>query len=163
MEYMCQYPSPVGILTATADDEGITGLYLRPPKEAELLLRGDSPHLAALSSWLDAYFRREAPDPEALRLKPVGTPFRMLIWKLLLEIPYGETRTYGQLAAEAARRMGKKKMSAQAVGGAVGHNPISIIIPCHRVVAAGNKLGGFGWGPEAKQWLLGHEGGNYDD
>jgi methylated-DNA-[protein]-cysteine S-methyltransferase len=116
-----------------------------------------------VKNWLDRYFSGGKPDPRELPLLPEGSPFRKVIWQLLLTIPYGETRTYGDLAREAAAVLGKENMSAQAVGGAVGANPISVIIPCHRVIAAGGKLGGFGWGPDAKKWLLRHEGGNYDD
>jgi len=157
MEYSRTYPSPLGVLTLTATEEGLTGLYLRPPTEEEKALPDRVAVFAEVEDWLGRYFRGEAPSPAELPLAPRGTDFRMLIWKLLLKIPYGETRTYGDLAAEAAAILGKPAMSAQAVGGAVGHNPISIIIPCHRVVAAGNRLGGFGWGPEAKKALLRHE------
>ena len=149
MEYCIAHPSPLGILTLTASDEGLTGLYLREPKEQEASLPGDCRHLEAAAGWLDRYFEGLAPDPGELTL--------------LLTIPHGKTRTYGELAREAAFQLGRAHMSAQAVGGAVGRNPISIIIPCHRCVAAGGKLGGFGWGEDAKKWLLRHEGGNYDD
>ena len=156
------FPSPVGVLTLTATEEGLTGLYLREPTAAEHALAENAALFAHTEKWLERYFRGERPSPAELTLAPQGSEFRMLVWKLLLEIPYGETRTYGEIAREAARLTGKECMSAQAIGGAVGHNPISIIIPCHRVIAAGNKLGGFGWGAEAKKWLLRHEGGYYD-
>lgn len=162
MEYAAVYSSPVGMLTLTAKDAGLTGLYLRPPTDRERSLPERCRHLEEAKDWLDRYFAGRNPDPRELALLPEGSPFRRLIWELLLKIPTGEVRTYGALAKEAAARLGKEKMSAQAVGGAVGSNPISIIIPCHRCVAAGGKLGGFGWGPEAKKWLLGHEGGSYD-
>ena len=162
MEYLHTYQSPLGMLTLTADETGLTGLYLREPTVSEALLPRETDRFSRASAWLDSYFRGEQPDPDGLTLSPKGTPFRQLIWSLLRQIPYGQVRTYGQLAAEAARLLGKERMSAQAVGGAVGHNPISIIVPCHRVVAAGNQLGGFGWGPDAKIWLLNHEGGHYD-
>ena len=163
MEYCFVYPSPLGPLTVTGRDADVTGLYLRPPTEAEAPLASDGPGAAAVKDWLDRYFAGLGPDPTELPLRPEGSPFRQVIWSLLLTIPYGEVRSYGQLAREAARILGKEKMSAQAVGGAVGSNPISIIIPCHRVIASGGKLGGFGWGKEAKRWLLRHEGGYYDD
>lgn len=103
--------------------------------------------------WLDIYFSGHEPDfmPE-IRLE--GTDFQMLIWKLLLDIPYGQTVTYGEIARQAAKILGKERMSAQAVGGAVGKNPVSIIVPCHRVVGTGGKLTGYGGGIERKAALL---------
>ena len=163
MEYHFVYASPLGPLTVTGRDGDITGLYLRPPTDTERGLPEEGPCLGAVKDWLDRYFDGLSPDPAELPLRPEGSPFRQVIWSLLLAIPRGEVRTYGDLARDAALILGKEKMSAQAVGGAVGANPISIIIPCHRCVAAGGKLGGFGWGPDAKKWLLGHEGGYYDD
>ena len=163
MEYCFVYPSPIGPLTVTARDGNITGLYLRHPAEAEAGLPDNGPVTSAVKDWLDRYFAGKVPDPDELSLDADGTSFRKLIWDLLLTIPYGEVRTYGEIAGEAARILGKDKMSAQAVGGAVGSNPISLIIPCHRVIAAGGKPGGYLWGTETKKWLLRHEGGNYDD
>lgn len=92
-----------------------------------------------------------------LPLSPQGSEFAKLIWSLLCDIPYGETTTYGALAAKAAEAMGRAHMSAQAVGGAVGHNPISIIIPCHRVLGANGSLTGYAGGLERKLFLLNHE------
>lgn len=157
MEYARICHSPMGTLTLTASEEGLTGLYLREPTLEEKTLPDDPSVFSDAENWLDRYFRGEQPSPEVLSLAPRGSEFQLLIWKLLLQIPYGQTRTYGDLAGQAAALLGKGKMSAQAVGGAVGHNPISIIIPCHRVVAAGNRLGGFGWGLDAKKALLRHE------
>jgi len=93
-----------------------------------------------------------------LPLKPKGSEFRQIVWKHLCQIPYGETTTYGEIAKKVARQMGKKAMSAQAVGGAVGHNPIGIIIPCHRVIGKDGSLTGYGGGLEKKIQLLAHEG-----
>ena len=109
-------------------------------------------------AWLDAYFAGNAPSPAALPLRPEGTEFRRLIWGLLLEIPYGKTVTYGALAKRAAEILGKPRMSAQAVGQAVGRNPISILIPCHRVVGAGGQLTGYAGGLARKEYLLRLEG-----
>ena len=163
MEYCRIYRSPLGVLTLTASEEGLTGAYLRQPSDRELSLPGGCRHLEEAALWLDRYFEGRAPDPAGLTLMPEGSDFQTLIWSLLRAIPYGQTRTYGALAREAASLMGREHMSAQAVGGAVGRNPISIIVPCHRVTAAGGKLGGFAWGEDAKKWLLRHEGGSYDD
>jgi len=158
MEYCFVYPSPLGPLTVTCRDGKLRGLYFRPPTEAEASLPSQAPTIEPVKDWLDRYFAGQAPAPGELPLQAEGSPFRETVWRLLLTIPYGEVRTYGELAREAARILGKEKMSAQAIGGAVGRNPIPIIIPCHRVVAAGGKLGGFGWGEDAKRWLLRHEG-----
>lgn len=108
--------------------------------------------------WLNRYFAGEKPAISELPLAPLGSTFRQIIWKLLCEIPYGQTATYGELAAKAAARMGKDHMASLAVGGAVGHNPISLIIPCHRVVGANGSLTGYAGGLNKKIALLKHEG-----
>ena len=115
------------------------------------------PVFADTCRWLDTYFAGR--DPGFLpQLAPEGTPFRKEVWGLLLGIPYGETTSYGALAAKIASKRDVGRMSAQAIGGAVGHNPIPIIIPCHRVIAADGSIGGFTGGLEIKRWLLRHEG-----
>lgn len=114
--------------------------------------------LRQTAAWLDAYFAGKRPDPSALSLDPHGTPFQRRIWAMLLQIPYGQITTYGRLAEEAAQRMKRERMSAQAVGSAVGHNPISIIIPCHRVLGTDGGLRGYAGGIEIKASLLEHEG-----
>ena len=103
--------------------------------------------------WLDMYFAGQVPD-FLPRLSPQGTAFRQSVWNMLLAIPYGQTTSYGELAAEIGRRRQTGKMSAQAVGGAVGHNPIAIIIPCHRVIGKDGSLTGYGGGLWRKEWLL---------
>lgn len=108
--------------------------------------------------WLDRYFAGDRPAQGELPLAPEGGEFRQRVWRLLCEIPYGETTTYGALARQAAVELGRSSMSAQAVGGAVGHNPISIIIPCHRVLGADGSLTGYAGGLEAKRYLLQLEG-----
>lgn len=108
--------------------------------------------------WLDRYFSGQKPCPDELPLAPEGTEFQKLIWGLLCEIPYGTVTTYGDLAKKAAARMGRDTMSGQAVGGVLAHNPVSIIIPCHRVVGSGGSLTGYAGGLERKIWLLDHEG-----
>ena len=156
MTYYCQYPSPVGTLLLISDGNDLTGLFMdrEPPVGAEAA--EELQVLRQTKDWLDAYFRGTPPD----WLPPMtaaGTAFQKRIWGYLLEIPFGEVRTYSQLAQRAAEDMGKQRMSAQAVGGAVGRNPISIMIPCHRCVGANGSLTGYAWGLERKQWLLGHE------
>lgn len=111
--------------------------------------------------WLEAYFAGEHPKIGAAPpLNPHGTPFQHEVWDLVAEIPYGETVSYGELSAELAERRGGGRMAAQAVGGAVKHNPITIIVPCHRVVGAGRHFGGYGGRLDIKAELLEHEGVN---
>jgi len=122
--------------------------------------------LCQAREWLNQYFAGDRPEPGRLKLSPGlapgvlprGSGFRRQVWKLLLEIPYGEVLTYGELARRLARQRGLDSMSAQAVGGAVGHNPLSIIIPCHRVVGKDGSLTGYAGGLERKRWLLQWEG-----
>ena len=119
--------------------------------------RDDLPAFDEARTWLDAYFAGERPDPHELALAPVGTPFRLAVWQALLEIPYGQTVTYGWVAERVGAVRGRPT-SARAVGGAVGANPLGVIVPCHRVVGAGDSLTGFGGGMDAKVALLKHEG-----
>lgn len=111
------------------------------------------PVFADTRRWLDMYFAGQIPD-FLPRLSPQGTAFRQSVWNMLLAIPYGQTTSYGEIAAEIGRRRQTEKMSAQAVGGAVGHNPIAIIIPCHRVIGKDGSLTGYGGGLWRKEWLL---------
>ena len=146
-----KYESPMGPLWLTGEKGILTGLsFERPHGE---VTPGEFP---AVKRWLDAYFRG-IPQEIDFPMAPSGTPFQKRIWDLLLEIPFGQTRTYGDLAREMAQILGKEKMSAQAVGQAVGRNPIAIIIPCHRIIGAKGKLTGYAFGNEKKQWLLNHE------
>ena len=158
MFYDTYHSSPLGRILLLSDGEALTGLYMdtQPGKPGEL--QKELPVFECTKTWLDAYFRGRKPDPMALPLAPKGTPFQEMVWKLLLTIPYGTTVSYGHIANEIARQLGKEKMSAQAVGQAVGRNPISIIIPCHRVVGADGKLTGYTGGLDKKIWLLKHEG-----
>lgn len=143
-----EYDSPVGKLLLCSDGLHLTGLWFdREPPEPP----GEDGVLKAAKNWLDAYFRGENPEPQ-FSLLPEGTDFQQKVWQLLLQIPYGRVTTYGHLARQIS-----DKMSAQAVGQAVGKNPLSILIPCHRCVGAGGKLTGYAWGIEKKQWLLEHE------
>lgn len=151
--YYAKYLSPVGQILLTCTEDGLTGAWLnREAPEQE----DDHPVLEQAKRWLEDYFRgqpREVDFPFA----PEGTPFQKQVWEILLTIPFGQTRTYGSIAREIARLTGKDAMSAQAVGQAVGKNPIGILIPCHRVMGAGGKLTGYAAGLDRKRWLLEHE------
>lgn len=158
MDCVYRYPSPIGIITLSSNGTALTGLWfdgqkyfaqtLSEPYEEKLL-----PVFEDTIKWLDTYFGGAVPDytPE---LSVHSTPFRKAVYDILLTIPYGQTKTYGEIAEILAQQTGKKKMSSQAVGGAVGHNPISIIIPCHRVVGADGSLTGYTGGLKRKQFLL---------
>lgn len=155
--------SPAGKLLLAAEGDALVGLWLEGQKYFLGSLRGETqeketPALARAKDWLDRYFAGARPQIGELTLAPRGSAFRRQIWQLLCEIPYGTVTTYGALAGEAAARMGLAQMSAQAVGGAVGHNPISIIIPCHRVVGSSGSLTGYAGGIDKKILLLRHEG-----
>lgn len=162
MLYYTNYPSPLGEILLLATEEALAGVWLPGQAVDQKLLaqaqRWDqAPMLVAGCAWLERYFHGACPVPQELPLAPQGTPFRQRVWKRLCEIPYGQLVTYGQLAGEIAKADGHK-MSAQAVGGAVGHNPISIIIPCHRVIGANGSLVGYGGGLALKKRLLEYEG-----
>ena len=164
MVWTTVYQSPIGGLTLAGDGEHLTGLWIEGQKYFMAGLtepaarKDDSPVFEQARQWLDRYFAGEQPSPAALSLAPSGSDFRRMIWDFLLEIPYGQTVTYGRLAELAARKMNRPHMSAQAVGGAVGHNPISIIIPCHRVLGTDGSLTGYAGGIEKKRRLLELEG-----
>ena len=158
MIYTQHYESPLGGILLAADETGLTGLWFDGEKyyadnlAAEHEAR-DTQALCAAKRWLDVYFAGKEPDflPP---LHPIGSAFRQEVWQLLLEIPYGQTTTYGALARRLAERRGLRHMSAQAVGGAVGHNEISILIPCHRVVGTSGSLTGYAGGIDKKLSLL---------
>ena len=158
MMYTCYYDSPLGSMLLAADEVGLTGAWFEGQKYfadglSEGRAAGESPALAAAIRWLDVYFSGREPDflPP---LRPKGSEFRRTVWDILLTIPYGQTMTYGGIAQELAVAAGLPRMSAQAVGGAVGHNPISVIIPCHRVVGTGGSLTGYAGGIGKKIALL---------
>ena len=158
MTFIQHYDSPLGGILLAADEIGLTGLWfdgqkyfargLSPEREEQEL-----PVLLEAKRWLDIYFTGK--EPEFLPpLAPEGSEFQKKVWKILLMIPYGKTMTYGEIGRKVAEMSGKKTMSAQAVGGAVGHNPISILIPCHRVVGTNGSLTGYAGGIEKKIGLL---------
>ena len=156
-----QYDSPLGPLLLTANGRALTGLWINKAPEPGWTPE-ETPLLRAASLWLDAYFRGED-QPIPFPLAPAGTPFQKAVWEILLSIPLGQTRTYGSIAREMAGLLGKEAMSAQAVGQAVGRNPISILIPCHRCVGAKGQLTGYAGGLDRKTWLLRHEGHRIDN
>ena len=162
MTFTQHYDSPLGGILLAADETGLTGLWFDGQKyfARDLPIQHteqDTPVLSETRRWLDMYFTGREPD----FLPPLhlaGSPFRQEVWALLRQIPYGETTTYRALAEAVARKRGLRRMSAQAVGGAVGHNPISIIVPCHRVVGSDGSLTGYAGGLERKVQLLRLEG-----
>ncbi len=160
--FIRHYDSPLGGILLAADEQGLTGLWFEgqkyfarslPPAREER----ETPVLADAARWLDVYFSGHEPDFTP-PLHPAGTPFQRAVWALLGQIPYGGTTTYGALARTLAARGGLASMSAQAVGGAVGHNPVSVIVPCHRVVGADGSLTGYAGGIARKIALLRLEG-----
>lgn len=156
MEYFTQYKSPIGTILIRSSEDAITGLWFENQKTCPAVTTPGTLNqvLHNACSWLDRYFDGEPVTPRTLPLAPKGTAFQHLIWGLLLQIPFGEVVTYGALAAKASKLMGVPKMSPQAVGHAVGQNPISILIPCHRVIGANGKLTGYAGGLERKRFLL---------
>lgn len=158
MTHIFHYTSPLGGITLAHDGNGLTGLWFDGQKYfgSTLSSEHDTGHsllFRETTDWLDRYFSGRCPDFTPV-LSLSSTPFRIAVWDLLLTIPYGQTITYGQIARQLAKSSGSPSMSAQAVGGAVGHNPISLIIPCHRVVGSGGSLTGYAGGLEKKRWLL---------
>ena len=158
MIYTHHYTSPLGRITLSSDGKSLTGLWFSGQKAfpQELLSESTSaelPIFGQTSRWLDLYFSGKVPDfTPQMSLKT--TPFREVVYDILLIIPYGQTMTYGEIASIIARQRGVERMSAQAVGGAVGHNPVSIIIPCHRVVGTDGSLTGYAGGLDRKIFLL---------
>lgn len=164
MYYFVTYGSPVGKLSIVSDETHLVGLWLEGQKyfmgnlKEKPTLKPDFKVLKEAVQWLDEYFAGKCPKISALPLNPQGSEFCRIVWEILCEIPYGQTTTYGKIAKEAAKHLGRNSVSAQAVGGAVGHNPISIIIPCHRVLGSDGSLTGYAGGIGKKIALLRHEG-----
>ncbi len=158
MEYIKRYDSPLGMILIASDEIGLTGLWFEGQKYFARTLSDNREEketriIKEAEKWLDSYFLGEKPG-NAIPLNPAGTVFQKSVWNILSEIPYGSTITYGDIASRIARETGRSHMSAEAVGGAVGHNPISIIIPCHRVVGKNGSLTGYAGGLERKIRLL---------
>lgn len=164
MLYSANYTSPLGLITLASDGDNLIGLWNEGQKyfagtvKGEMAEQPDLSVLVATTKWLDAYFAGKQPAVSGLPLAPQGGEFRQTVWRILCDIPYGQCVTYGEIARRIAVRTGKQSMSSQAVGGAVGHNPISIIIPCHRVVGTSGSLTGYAGGITKKIKLLEHEG-----
>ena len=164
MYYATTYPSPVGMLTLACDGTNLAGLWLEGQKyhgdtvPGKVVEKNDMAIFDATKKWLDQYFAGSRPAISELPLAPIGGTFRQGVWNILCEIPYGEVVTYGEIAKKMAVKMHKESMSSQAVGGAVGHNPISIVIPCHRVVGSNGSLTGYAGGVATKIKLLQLEG-----
>lgn len=158
----CQ--SPVGKITMASDGKSLVGLWIDGQKyfggihDGNMQGKDDLYIFDKTKEWLYRYFNGLKPDISELSLEPIGGEFRKAVWDILCSIPYGEVTTYGDIAKKMAEKMNRSHMSAQAVGGAVGHNPISIIIPCHRVVGANGSLTGYAGGIDKKIKFLEHEG-----
>ncbi len=164
MYYKTHYKSPIGEMLLASNEKRIIGLWIKEQKyinktmPEKMIENNKLPILKEGIAWLDDYFAGNKPDVSRLPIQPIGSEFRQCVWKILIQIPYGTLTSYGDIAKEVAKEMGKDSMSAQAVGGAVGHNPISIIIPCHRVVGANGNLTGYASGIDNKIKLLEQEG-----
>jgi methylated-DNA-[protein]-cysteine S-methyltransferase len=164
MFYSTTYPSPIGTITLACTDDHLVGLWTEGQKyhggtiPETMTENHDMPIFTTTKKWLDRYFAGQNPEISELPLSPIGSEFRQGVWDILREIPYGKVITYGDIAKKMAARMDRTSMSSQAIGGAVGHNPISIIIPCHRVVGGDGSLTGFAGGVQMKIKLLELEG-----
>lgn len=158
MTFLQHYNSPLGGILLAADEIGLTGLWFDGQKYFARDLPAEhveqnTPVLSEAKRWLEIYFTGREPDFTP-PLHPIGSVFRQAVWEILLQIPYGQTTTYGEIARQLAAKLGLPRMSAQAVGGAVGHNEVSIIIPCHRVVGTSGSLTGYAGGIDKKVKLL---------
>ena len=163
MLHTMSYDSPVGELLLAEKDGALVGLWIKgqkyflDPWKGELAEPSESMLLKQAASWLSRYFNGEKPPLQELKIAPAGSAFRKEVWRILCGIPYGEVATYGEISKKISANRKFGNTSARAVGGAVGHNPISIIIPCHRVVGAGGSLTGYAVGIDKKMKLLAHE------
>jgi len=164
MHYSTIYKSPIGAITLGSDGENLFGLWNEEQKYhgnsmfTSMSPKDDLPIFNQTKKWLDKYFAGKNPKISELPLKPIGTDFRQKVWKVLCEIPYGEVVTYGSIASKLSTDGSNAQKYSRAVGGAVGHNPISIIIPCHRVIGSDGKLTGYAGGLDKKVFLLELEG-----
>lgn len=163
MLYQSVYYSPVGKITIVSNKDHLVGLWIEGQKYflgsiKEEMIDKETDVLKDTKEWLDRYFKHQLPQISELPLAPMGSEFSQIVWQILIEIPYGEVITYGEIAKIVATKLQRKSMSSQAVGNAVGRNPISIIIPCHRVVGKNGSLTGYAGGVDKKAMLLKLEG-----
>ncbi len=163
LTYYTLMDSPVGELRIISDGYHITELWGEtsrslPASFKDTVRQDELPILKEARAWLSDYFNGDRPDIDDLPLKPAGTEYLLAACEVMKGIAYGETISYKEVAIRTAKLLSRKSYSARAAGGAVGHNPISIIIPCHRVVGSGGSLTGYGGGLAMKMWLLRHEG-----
>ena len=163
--YYCTYKSKIGLLYLISDGESLIGCYLEgqkyfPNNIDNYYLNEELSILAKSKDWLEKYFNGENPSIDEIPLNYIGTEFRKKVWEVLKDISYGELVTYKHIAEKIAKAKGLETMSAQAVGGAVGHNPLLIFIPCHRVIGVDGSLTGYAAGLENKRFLLDLESDN---
>lgn len=166
MHYTGIYSSPVGEILLAADEVGAVGIWFKDEKYYAYCLDKENepketPVIKEIRRWLDIYFQGKKPDFEP-PIHFIGTPFQVEVWNILREIPYGSTTTYSKIAEKIAQNRGLPRMSAQAVGTAVGKNNIDLVVPCHRVVGSNYSLAGYAGGIDKKIYFLKLEGG-YDD
>lgn len=160
MIYTTYYDSILGKILLASKDNELIGVWLENqiPNFSSLgfkvIENSDDKTLVSAINWLNRYFKGEQPSYKEIKLNPIGNQFRTAVWNVLCDISYGQIRTYGDIAMEVATRLGKEKMSSQAIGGAIAHNPIAIIIPCHRVIGKNNNLVGYSGGLDKKIKLL---------
>lgn len=158
MQNIQYYASPLGKILLAGDDRGLTGLWFEKQEYYAQSLGADHEEkstavLEEAAEWLDIYFSGKDPGPFR-KIHMIGTEFQKSVWRVLLTIPYGKTMTYGEIAARLAEEKGLRHMSSRAVGGAVGHNNISVIIPCHRVIGSDGSLTGYAAGVDKKEAML---------
>lgn len=164
MIYFSNYSSPIGQLMLASDGENLVGLWVEGQKyfggktKENFVEKQNLKIFFETKKWLDEYFLGKNPGIKSLSLAPKGSDFQRKIWEFLREVPYGKTTTYKEIAKKVAAWMKRERMSGQAVGGAIGRNPISIIIPCHRIVGADGNLTGYASGLKNKVQLLKLEG-----
>jgi len=165
MLFIQEYESPLGLMDLAGSETSLIGAWFKDQKyfkstisEQDNLVYENNAVLKTAAEWLDAYFGGENPNAGEIPVEFQGTEFRVKVWNFLQKIPYGEVTTYGEIAKQISGKEGTKIPAAQAVGSAVGHNPISVIVPCHRVVGKNGSLTGYAGGLDRKEWLLRHEG-----